>query len=372
MATKSVIIRLDAHQDALLKAMVKASGKNQQQFCIEQVFASAAVDSSVLSEVVKSQQETIRQQQETITMLSQQLIDSRQQADATKFLAKNDISYLTKAVCVEKADPSTSQELPKYKVGQKIRGDEVEMLLLNPNILKQDKRVLVDGCIWLIGRTANYAHRTATLCQIVPQAVLDRLKIRTDNRFHSSTTILDVLNTLEQYQQYLDFLKQPGVNQLSSDTMDKLSRSWDWDKYSWEDALRKATVDLEQLRNNPQANQEDILEARQDDSEALSDASESTLEVSGDVSEVIPDAPESTLEDIPTLPDATQEETLTRDEFMAKWDMRTDTVEGNQAYSKAYDKTKDGGFWTAPDGSTWTRTGEKKKALWTHKTPATA
>lgn len=74
MATKSVIIRLDAQQDALLKAMVKASGKNQQQFCIEKVFTSAAVDSSVLSEVVKSQQETIRQQQETITMLSKKAI----------------------------------------------------------------------------------------------------------------------------------------------------------------------------------------------------------------------------------------------------------------------------------------------------------
>lgn len=99
-------------------------------------------------------------------------------------------------------------------------------------------------------------------------------------------------------------------------------------------------------------------------------APESTLEVSGDISEIILDALESTL-DTPTLPDATSEETLTRDEFMAKWDMRTDTVEGNQAYSKAFDKTKDGGFWTAPDGSTWTRTGRAKQARWTKMSPAT-
>lgn len=94
------------------------------------------------------------------------------------------------------------------------------------------------------------------------RASSDRHINHTTNRFHRGTTILDVLESLEQYRQYLDFLKQPGADQLSSDTMDKLSRSWDGDKYSWKDALRKATVDLKQLRNNLEANQEDSLEVR--------------------------------------------------------------------------------------------------------------
>lgn len=365
MTTKSVIIRLDVRQDALLKAMVKASGKNQQQFCMEKIFVSAQDDSSVLSEVVKSQQETIRQQQETIAMLSNKISDSRQHVDTANLLTKGDISYQTEVdVCVDRVDASTSLEKPKYKVGQKIRGDEVEMLLLNPNILKEGKRVLVDGCIWLIGHTANYAQRTATVCEVVPQAVLDRYM--NHDRFHRSTTILEVIDTLEQYRQYLDFLKQPEADQLSSDTMDKLSRSWDRDKYSWKDALRKAQDDLaQQLRNNPEATQEDILEVRQDVSEALSDAPESTLEVSQDVSEVIPDALEFTLDVTPTLPEVTQAVTLTRDEFIAKFGMMTDTGEISQTYSIAFKATNNKGFWTAPDGTMWTKTGISRSARWT-------
>lgn len=237
--------------------------------------------------------------------------------------------------------------------------------------MKEGKRVLIDGCIWLIGRTANYAQKTATVCNIVPQAVLDRLKIHTDNRFHSSTTILDVLNTLEQYQQYLDFLKQPGVNQLSSNTMDKLSRSWDCDKYIWKDALIKATVALaQQLRNNQEANQEDI-EDSQDISETLSDAPESMLEVSQVVFEIIPDALESTL-DTPSLPEVSQELTLNKVEFRTKWGMIPKTVEGERVYGEACSEAIDKGYWTAPDGSRWTRTGKGDKALWTKMPLVTA
>ena len=82
-----------------------------------------------------------------------------------------------------------------------------------------------------------------------------------------------------------------------------------------------------------------------------------TLEVSQD----IPDTPEPTLEVSPSLQDATQAVTLSRGEFVAKWGIRLESI----AYSEAYNKTKDQGFWTAPDGTTWTRTGDNKKAIWT-------
>lgn len=97
-------------------------------------------------------------------------------------------------------------------------------------------------------------------------------------------------------------------------------------------------------------------------------APESTLEVSGDISEISPDAPQSTLKVTPSLPEVTQAVTLNRDEFVAKFGM---IRANNTAYSEAYHKTKDGGFWTAPDGTTWARTGDNRKALWTQKPLAT-
>lgn len=100
-------------------------------------------------------------------------------------------------------------------------------------------------------------------------------------------------------------------------------------------------------------------------------APESTLEVSQDISEIIPDAPESTLKVTSTLPDATQAVTLTKDEFIAKFGMRADTGEISHLYSKACVKSKADGYWTAPNGSRWTRTDEGNKAIWTQKTPVT-
>lgn len=71
------------------------------------------------------------------------------------------------------------------------------------------------------------------------------------------------------------------------------------------------------------------------------------------------------------MPDATSEETLKKDEFQAKWGMVLGVNHNNPAYTEACMEANKKGYWLAPDGSRWTKTGKNKSVRWTQKTPAT-
>lgn len=144
-----------------------------------------------------------------------------------------------------------------------------------------------------------------------------------------------------------------------------------WHCQSLEESVEEP---IEEIVEEPieQLVEEPIEESAEPIQEVAVIAPESTLEVSGDISEITPDAPHSTLKVTPTLPDATSEVTLTRDEFRAKFGMIPNTVEGDRAHTIASDEAKKKGYWIAPNGSRWTKTGRNKSVRWTQKTPVTA
>lgn len=52
---------------------------------------------------------------------------------------------------------------------------------------------------------------------------------------------------------------------------------------------------------------------------------------------------------------------------MAKWEMIPRTVEGDQAYKKACVEANTKGYWLAPDGTVWKKTGKDHSALWVRR-----
>jgi uncharacterized protein (DUF1778 family) len=234
---KQVNLRLEPNRKVMLDAMVDASGKGQEQFIVDKLFAPEQ-DGGVLAEVVKSQQLVITSQQETIDRLSKEIAAIRQKAYQQEVIASGD------SIQLQSGGGGVGN--PNYYVDMRLTDREASNLLTFHKAYEKGDYVVAQGWLWYHQRNKARTKNYLTAEMEIPEEVLSQF---VDYNYESGG--IPALRVMAERCQQVKQVQQQYADLLASkencSLAQKLTRVWVSDS-KW-DNLPELLEQLKELQH---------------------------------------------------------------------------------------------------------------------------